>query len=170
MDNANNKVYISASSNHQIRVVDLATGFISTFAGILDSPGINNIDGSGFANVANFNNPAGLALDSAGNVYVADSNNNCIRIITVNTNPNIVRRFAGTCGPNGAGFSGDGGPALNALLNRPTGIDIITINGVETAVIADTDNNRIRSIDMITGYITTISIEPSTLQFPGNNF
>jgi hypothetical protein len=90
--------------------------------------------------------PAGLALDAEGNLYIADSGNNRIREIGLD---GTIRTVAGA---GTAGFSGDGGPALRAQLNGPTGI---AVDAAGTLFIADTGNNRVRRVSR-DGVITTV--------------
>ena len=69
---------------------------------------------NGAATAAELNNPQGVAVDSSGNVYIADSANNCVRKVDHSTG--LITMFAG----NGtAGFIGDGGPAAGAELSDP---------------------------------------------------
>jgi hypothetical protein len=99
----------------------------------------------GPATQAQLNRPHGIAIDKEGNIYISDTRNNRIRKIDAN---GIITTLAGTDTP---GFSGDGGPATQAQLNRPHGIAIDKEGNI---YIADTNNNRIRKID-VNGIITT---------------
>jgi uncharacterized protein (TIGR03437 family) len=139
VDSAGN-VYIADTGNSRIRKV--ATGTISTVAG----NGTAGFSGdNGPATSAQFNQPEGVAVDTNGNVYVADTGNNRIREIS----GGIVTTLAGT---GAAGFSGDSGAAASAQLNQPKGVAVDTNGNV---YIADTGNNRIREISG--GVITTIA-------------
>jgi trimeric autotransporter adhesin len=91
--------------------------------------------------------PAGLALDDQGNLYIADNGDN--RILKVGVD-GTIRTVAGA---GTAGFSGDGGPALRAQLNGPTGI---AIDAAGALFIADTGNNRVRRVSP-DGTITTVA-------------
>ena len=102
---------------------------------------------SGAAVAAQFNSPTGVALDNAGNVYVADKVNNRIRKIDAGTG--IISTVAGT---GMAGYSGDGGAAVNAALKNPCGI-AIAANG--SLFIADTGNHIIRKV--LGGTISTVA-------------
>ena len=84
----------------------------------------------------NYIYPSGVAVDSNGNIYIADTNNNRIR--KVNSTTGIITTIAG----NGyAGYSGDGGLATNAQLNDPYGVAVDSNGNI---YIADTTNDRIR--------------------------
>lgn len=129
LDNSGN-LYISDSVNNRIRKVVLSTGVITTFAGT----GIAGYGGdNGPAANAILNNPQSIAIDLAGNLYIADSGNNVIRKIS---NGNITT-IAGT------GFPGNGGigqVATTAMLNKPMGV---AVDGALNVYIADSGNNRI---------------------------
>lgn len=136
-------VYISDISNNRIRKVN-TLGIISTFAGT----GIAGFNGDGIqANLAQLNNPFGIATDALGNVYIADNFNHRIR--KVNTS-GIISTIAGD---GISGFNGDGGLAINAKLFNPIAVTC-DING--NIYIADYSNNRIRKINTV-GIITTIA-------------
>jgi hypothetical protein len=93
------------------------------------------------------NNPSGIAVDSSGNIFVADSSNNRIRIITPDGNINTI------AGDGAYGFGGDGGPAVAAHLAYPNGV---AVDGVGNLSIADTDNQRIRNVTT-DGIIRTVA-------------
>jgi hypothetical protein len=139
-------VYIADSQNNRIRMVTLATGKITTIAG----NGIGWYAGDGGpAASAELHNPMGVAVDSSGNLYIADTLNNRIRIVTLTTG--TISTIAGTGTP---GSGGDGGPAGSAQLNSPTAIAIDPFGNI---FIADKLNNRIRKIAFGTGVITTVA-------------
>ena len=127
-------LYISDSNNHAIREV-LTNGNIATLGGN-GYPGYSG-DG-GYVGGAQFNYPKGLAIDAAGNVYVADFGNSVIRKIVVNSN--VVTTIAGT---GAAGFLGDGGPAISAELDYP---ESVAVDAAGNLYIADTLNQRIREV------------------------
>jgi uncharacterized protein (TIGR03437 family) len=131
VDGAGN-LYIADAWNARIRKVS-PSGTITTVAG--NGGGFSG-DG-GPATSASLSHPSGLALDAAGNLYIADQNNARIRKVSPS---GIISTVAG----NGAhGFSGDGGPSTTASLNRPSGV---TVDAVGNFFIADADNRRIRKV------------------------
>ena len=139
VDSAGN-VYISDSGNN--RVLKLSNGTATTVAG----NGNNGFAGdNGPAVSAALSEPYGIAVDSAGNVYISDLNNNRIRKVSNGT----ITTVAG----NGTqGFSGDGGRATSAALSGPTGI---VLDSAGDLLIADFNNNRIRRVS--NGTITTVA-------------
>ena len=156
LDGAGN-MYIADRGHNRIRKVDAVTGIISTIAG--NGSAAYAGDGLAATNPAvSINSPWGVALDGAGNVYIADTGNNAIREISAATG--IISTIAGT-GAQGA--SGDGGPATAATLNQPMGV---TVDAGGNLYIADTANHRIRRVDPATGIISTIAgsgyTDPST--------
>ncbi|MEL6196072.1 MAG: DUF4215 domain-containing protein [Myxococcota bacterium] len=125
--------------------LDVRSGIIAPFAG----NGREGFSGdNGPATAAQLNNPRDLAIDSQGNLFVADTNNHRIRRIDSATG--IISTVAGT---GRAGFSGDGGFATDAELNSPSGI-AVGIAGV--LLIADRLNQRVRWVDP-SGVISTIA-------------
>ena len=142
VDSAGN-VYIADTGNQRIRKVD-STGTITTIAG----SGEFGFSGDGGPAVeAEFRSPRGVAVDSAGNVYIADAGNRLIRKVD---STGTITTIAGT---GEFGFSGDGGPAAAARLAFPYGVAVDSAGNV---YIADTGNQRIRKVDS-TGTITTIA-------------
>ena len=136
-------VFIADEFNSVIRKVNTA-GIISTFAG--DTTQGYSGDG-GPATAAQLSYASGIALDVAGNFYIADNANNRIR--KVNTS-GIITTIAG----NGTlGYSGDGGPATAAELSAPT---FITTDNAGNVYFTDGNNNRLRMINTA-GIISTIA-------------
>jgi sugar lactone lactonase YvrE len=139
-------LFIADSSNNRIRRVDAVTQIITTYAG-------NGVVGSGgdqgAATNASLNNPTSLALDPAGDLYIADSGNNVIRRVDAFTHQ--ITTVAGTLGTHG--YSGDNGPATSATFTSPNGISF-DANG--DLYIADTGNAVIRMVGL-NGMITTVA-------------
>jgi hypothetical protein len=135
-------VYISDSGNWRVRRVNVA-GLITTVAG----NGSYGAAGDGSPAVsATFSDVTGIALDAAGNLYIADSSNRRIRKLTPG---GIVTTFAGT---GVQGSSGDGGQAINATLNRPVSV---TVDAAGFLYICDSSNHNIRRVSLASGIITT---------------
>ena len=142
MDNAGN-IYFTEERNNMVREIS-ADGDISVIAGT----GYKGYSGDGGpATRAQLNDPWGIAVDSSGNIYVADSKNNVIR--KINT-AGIITTFAGT-GEND--YSGDGGSALKARLDQPMGVAADMCGNI---YIADSRNDAIRRVDE-NGIITTFA-------------
>ena len=142
---ASGNVLIADSSNHRIRKVcadgvGCTVGHITTIAG----NGTAGFAGDGGpATSAQLNTPSGVAVDSAGNVFIADRFNHCVRKICVNgvgCTPGFITRLAGI---GTAGFSGDGDVATSAQLDSPTGV---AVDGFGNVFVADSANNRIRRV------------------------
>ena len=142
LDGAGN-LYIADSENDRIRKVD-ATGVISTVAGT----GTAGYSGDGGPAVAaQLRSPYGVALDGAGNLYIADSGNERIRKVDA---AGVISTVAGD---GTRGFGGDGGPAVAAQLNFPQGV---ALDGAGNLYIADSVNDRIRKVDAA-GVISTVA-------------
>ena len=142
LDGAGN-LYITDLRNIRIRKVD-TSGTITTVAGT----GEEGFSGDGGpATSAQLFGPRGVALDGAGNLYIADTGN--IRIRKVDT-AGTITTVAGT---GVFGFSGDGGPATSAQLNGDRGI---ALDGAGNLYIAEFVNRRIRKMDT-SGTITTVA-------------
>lgn len=137
-------LYISDYHNHRIRKVDV-TGKISTVAGGTELPGTSG-DG-GPATSARLINPEGLAIDSSGNLYIAEYGGHRIRKV------DVTGQISTVAGIGIYGFSGDGGDATSAQLSFPTDV---AVDGKGNLYIADTYNNRIRKVDA-SGKITTVA-------------
>jgi uncharacterized protein (TIGR03437 family) len=154
----NGNLYIADAGNNRIRMIN-PTGYISTLAG---TPVQGFSGDGGLATFADLNTPESVAVDSAGNLYFADTMNNRIRKLTFGTPcnattgncPAIITTVAGNSPPGGlGGFSGDGGPAVDAQLNRPFAVALDTAGNL---YVSDSYNQRIRKIDT-NGIITTIA-------------
>jgi sugar lactone lactonase YvrE len=138
-------LYIADGANQRIRRVAAGTGIITTVAG----NGNAGYSGDGGpASSAEVQDPAGMVFDSAGNLYFVDEGNQRVREVSTT---GIITTYAG----NGTGgYSGDGGPAIDAELNSPTRLAIDSANNL---YIADNENNRVRKVDAQTGVIATVA-------------
>ena len=147
-------IYISDGRNNRIRKINISTGIINTIAG----NGITGFSGDGnLATSAELNGPSGIALDDSNNIYFADCLNQRIRKISATTG--IISTIAGNgfdtiiSGATYGGYSGDGGLAISAKLNRPQDVYVDHAGNV---YIQDAFNWRIRKVNSSTGIITTI--------------
>ena len=128
-------LWISDQGNNVIREVNGATGIISTVAGIFN---VYNYTGDGgLATKATFNGPAGIARDTAGNLYITDYGNNALRVILTDGTIHTV------AGNGNAGYTGDGGPATKAEMNSLRQVAVGTFGDI---YIADSLNNAIRKL------------------------
>ena len=153
---ANNDMYIADTGNDLVRKVtevSNSTYNIYRIAGMLTadsiagSPGYSGDGGSSTA--AQLDHPQGIALDSSGNVFVADTYNNAIR--RIDHSSGIITTIAG----NGtAGYSGDGQVATSALLNHPMGL---SFNSGGDLFVADYGNHVVRKIAASNAFITTVA-------------
>ena len=144
---ASGNMYIADTYNNRVRKVTTG-GTISTFAGT----GLAGYSGDGgAATSAKLNEPASVAVDTNGNVFVAESANSVVRKITPG---GIISTYAG-----GGGSLGDGGPATSAQLGfgGGTGVGSIALDRYNNLYIADTGNARVRKVTASTGIITTVA-------------
>jgi hypothetical protein len=145
-------LYIADTSNNRVRKLVIATGTISTYAGT----GVAGYNGDNITAITSeLNQPNGLALDSANNLYIADTNNYRIRLVTKSNG--IITTI---CGSGTRGFSGDGGAATIAEIS--TVYSGIWSNSAGSLVtIADNGNVRVRQFTVVgnpnTGIINTIA-------------
>ena len=145
VDNQGN-LFIADWDNHRIRKVELASGIISTVSGTGDE-GFRG-DG-GPALDARLSSPRSVAVDRAGNLFIADIGNHRVRRVNAVTG-NIVT----VAGTGEAGFHGDGGPAADAGLDGPIGL---AVDASGNLFIADLFNRRIRRVDARSGLIFTVA-------------
>ncbi|MEI8090226.1 MAG: Ig-like domain-containing protein, partial [Opitutaceae bacterium] len=188
VDSVRNVIYIADTFNHRIRKVD-SLGVITTVAGSISGYGAEPVNDplgdtcpqgyrgdGGPATSAMLDTPTGLAVDSAGNLYIADTGNCVIRKVDTN---GIITTVAGTIpllnGTNPintfaqSGYSGDGGPATSAKLNAPYAI---ACDSAGNLYIADTGNARIRKVTFASAPTittpTSASVGSTTATLGGN--
>ena len=147
-----NVLWIAATGNHRIVKLNRGAGTVSWYAGT----GLAGSSGDGgLATSASFERPSSLAF-AGGAMYISDKVNQTIRRVGPD---GVVSTIAGTAGTRG--YAGDGGPAVDALLNSPPGQETDPGNRIsandEAIWVADTGNHVVRRIDLATGIITTVA-------------
>ena len=155
VDSAGN-IYVADTNNNLIRKITSTTLVVTTFAGGGGGTLNGTADGTGTA--ARFIHPIGLAVDSVGNIYVADAGNNRIRKITPGA---VVTTFAGGV----AGYAK--GMGTNAKFNIPYGI---TVDSAGKVYVADTTNNLIRILQNIQPYYINAIETNNTLCVAAGNY
>ena len=177
LDAAGN-IFIADTGNAAIRVVNTGTqslvignvsvapGTIATVAGTPPTACTDATTGcgdNGAANAALLKDPTGVAVDSAENIYIADSQNSAVRVVNSSAQnsitiagstipPGDILTVAGTLGRDG--YTGDGGAPASALLNIPLGVWVDSLGNI---YIADSSNSAIREVVVVSGLIQTIA-------------
>jgi trimeric autotransporter adhesin len=143
---ASGNIYITDYIYHRIRLVTKSTGIITAMAG---NETVGYSGDGGQATSATFISPNGVAVDASGNIYIADTYNHRIRLVTTSTG--IITTVAG----NGTrGYIGDGGLATSATFISPYGVAVDASGNI---YISDSGNHRIRLVTKSTGIITTMA-------------
>ncbi len=143
-------LYIADSGTGRVRKIS-PDGVIGTVAGSIQAVVPGSSGDGGPATAAQMWWPKDIALDSSGDLYIADTGNNRVRMVTP---AGIITTFAGIGGPGYVGaYLGDGGPAVSAGLYFPSGL---AVDGAGNLYVADTNNHRVRKISLA-GIITTIA-------------
>jgi streptogramin lyase len=141
-----NGLYICETTTHVIRRIDPNSGVITTVAGT----GEKGYSGDGGpALEAKLNEPYEVRFDADGNMYFVEMINNIVRKVDAKT-----QTISTVAGSGKKGFSGDGGPAIEATMNRPHSI---ALDFDDNLYICDIGNHRIRKVDLKTGIISTFS-------------
>ncbi|MCB9761124.1 MAG: hypothetical protein H6739_14890 [Alphaproteobacteria bacterium] len=150
MDYFEGSLYIADTHNGRVRRFDIDAGTIETVAGIGETPedsenGVTCTTGCGYsgdggpATEAMLNTPTDVAVAPDGTIYIADTDNSCVRRVSTD---GIIDTYAGRCGERG--YEGDYGPAAEALLDRPFGV-AVDLDGA--VYISDTYNSAIRRVE-----------------------
>ncbi|MDR3745126.1 MAG: Ig-like domain repeat protein [Acidobacteriaceae bacterium] len=155
----NGDVYIADYTNSLIHKISASTGVMTVVAGYIATAGPKNGSTKGYtgdgglATSAELNSPRGVAVDAAGNIYIADSGNNVIRMVSASTGKisTIAGAYPGSntnapaTSPAGSATNGDGGPAASSATTLDVPEDVeIDANG--NVFIGDSTNNRVRVI------------------------
>ncbi len=149
VDGAGN-LYLGDLDHSLVRKVDVLSGLLSTVAGNYQAGVGYSGDGAAATN-AQLHDPNGLAVDNAGNIYIADSSNNVVREVTASTG--IITTIAGNQAA-GCGYSESDGAAINAKMCGPKGV---SLDGAGNVYIADSSNNLVRKINQATHILTTVA-------------
>ncbi len=145
-DHSRDVLYIADTGSHRVRVVDPATGIITTVAGT----GAAGDGPDGPATACALHGPTGLYADADGDLYIADTGNHRVRVLTGGD----IAVIAGLGAAAGAAFAGIGIPAVNAQFSQPRGV---AVDAAGVVYIADTGNRRVRRVDPGTHLVTTIA-------------
>jgi serine/threonine protein kinase, bacterial len=137
-------IYVADFLNNRVRKINPATGQSSTLAGNGGGGNINGVTGA----TSEISQPVGIAVDSAGNVYVAQNNSNLIREINGATGATTTLAGDGT-----AGYLDGSTGALSQFSNPQD----VAVDAAGNVYVADADNNRIRKIDQTTGIVSTLA-------------
>ena len=140
----NNAIYVCDTGNSRVRRIDPGTSIITTVAG----NGVNAYGGDGgLATLASLSTPTGVTTDNLGNLYIADTGNQCVRYVNMSTN--VITTVAGQA--LRGGYSGDKSFARFALMSNPD--QVVFDPGSRYYYIADSGNSRIRYVNAATNII-----------------
>jgi Divergent InlB B-repeat domain/NHL repeat len=145
---ASNNIYISDECLSRIRVINAETGVITNYAGNLDNNSGYSGDG-GAPTSALLNSPIGMAFSPAGDLYIADANNNVIRVIY--TEENIIETYAFNGEPT---FGGDGGSASQASMFAP---EAVAFDAAGNLFVGGGYDNIVRRIDVNDSSVATVA-------------
>lgn len=151
------ELYIADTNNHVVRMVD-GSGNIHTVAGTGQNPGFSGDGGPATSGL--LRNPSDVATDARGHLYIADTFNHCIRMVD---SDGVITTVAGQGGS--FGYTGDGGAATDATLNRPWGIEVDAMGNL---YIADSWNHVIRMVVGAPEVVVQMDIRPGTCPNPLN--
>lgn len=179
----NGDVYLATYGGNYIAKISASTGLMTNVAGLFSGTGSAATAAAGYSGdggsaiAAALSGPRGVAVDAAGNIYIADTTNNVIRRVDGTTG--VIKTFAGSYTVSGttytgvAGYTGDNGPALSAKLSAPEDVKVDSYGNV---YIADYANNVVRAVyaggtlpnvtNPVVGYIYTI-VGGGASNYPG---
>ncbi len=142
-------LYFSDGTSNRVRWIDLSTGDVGLLAGngVAGFAGDTSSTVTGYATSASLNEPRGVAVDSSGNVYIADSGNNRVRMV------NTSGLISTVAGDGTGGYGGDGGPATDAEINNPYGV---AVDQSGNLYIAEQTGQRVRKVTT-SGTISTVA-------------
>ncbi len=160
-------LFIADTSNHVIREVNAVNQMITTVAGNGSEDNTGFAGNGGKATAAALGYPTGLAVDSAGDLFIADTFNNVIR--EVNAGSQVITTIAGTGSQN---YAGNNGPATAAGLDEPSGL---ALDSAGDLFIADQSNNAIREVTPGSGVnvlqaTPTLSVTDASGTYNGSAF
>lgn len=151
IDSGHSGLYVADTINAAIRRIDLTNGAVTTVAGTGGTHGYSG-DG-GPATSASLNTPTGVAIDGAGNLFIADQGNNVIRRVDA-VSKVITTVAGGSITPSGNDTLGDGGPATSAILWGPLSV---AVDSPGNLYIADTYHQLVRAVNAATGVISVVA-------------
>jgi hypothetical protein len=171
---ANGDAYVLDTRNFRVRRIARDTGVITTVAGVGTRGGRGDggppleaqfsfqrgLDPTGGDGGDNPEPGGAIAVDAAGRLYIADTENQRIRRVDL-----VLQTVETVAGDGTPGFSGDGGPATTAQLNYPRDIEIAPDGRL---FIADTDNHCVRAVDLNSGVIETVAGRPGVAGYSGD--
>jgi len=139
----NGDIYIADTLNYRVRMIEARTGLIHTIAGDGTPGDADNVGDGGPATSAHLNMPSDVAIErESGDIYIADMHHNRIRRVDAKT-----RTITTVAGTGTWGYSGDGGPAIEATLAGPAGVAVVAEGrGKVTVFIADYYNGHVRAV------------------------
>jgi sugar lactone lactonase YvrE len=162
IDTTNTNLYVADSGNNKIRKIVIATGDVSTVAGVAYTTGANTAVDD-VSTKATFNGPSGITIDATNtNLYVADTGNNKIRKIVIGTGD--VSSVTGVANTAGVGGATEGAGAM-VTFSGPSGITIDATN--TNLYVADTNNNKIRKIVIVGGVVSSVTGTAGTASTSG---
>ncbi|MBS1854741.1 MAG: hypothetical protein JST11_05200 [Acidobacteria bacterium] len=154
VDGAGN-VYIADTANHRVRRID-PNGVISTIAG---NGATDLLPGDAAGTASSLSSPRGLAVDAAGNVYIADTGHNRVRKLFPSGAITTIAGYDGACC-----YAGDGGLATAARLNQPAGL---LLDAAGNLYIADSGNNAIRLLRPVGTTVSIGAVTNAASNLPG---